>query len=216
VNVGAYVLYYNSRRELKRCLESIKTFDQVITIDGRFPNYPSPYPLSTDGSSELAKSYPNVVDYRMPLDQLSQRNFAMQTAEEMKLDYLLVLDSDAWVEHLEKDTFKKSLKSHLDSSGIFFNVRYQWDRLFNWCYIYKPRGLRYHRAHNILRHRCGVHTLIPWVDCPLIDGISINHNRNFRTSDSYRQRTTYRRWKKPIENEARIELGYTPMPVNAE
>ncbi len=216
MKVGATILYYDSKRELKRCLDSLKAFDVVITIDGRFPNYPSPYPLSTDGSSELASSYQNVIDYRIPKDQLYQRNFAMRTAEEMKLDYLLVLDSDSWLEHFDEDTFKKSLEGHMDSSQIYYNIRYQWERVFRWCYLYKPRGLRYYRAHNILRHRCGLHTMITWVDCPLIEGIKINHNRNFRTGDSYRSRATYRRWKKPIENTARLELGYEPMAKNAE
>ena len=182
MKVGATILYYDSKRELKRCLDSLKAFDVVITIDGRFPNYPSPYPLSTDGSSELASSYQNVIDYRIPKDQLYQRNFAMRTAEEMKLDFLLVLDSDSWLEHFDEDTFKKSLEGHMDSSQIYFNIRYQWDRIFRWCYIYKPRGLRYYRAHNILQHRCGLHTMIPWVDAPTIDGILVNHNKTHRSS----------------------------------
>ena len=58
--------------------------------------------------------------------------------------------------------------------------------------------------------------MIPWVDCPTIDGITINHNKFYRTGDSYRARGTYRRWKKPIENKVRIELGYQGLAANAE
>ena len=216
MKVGAYVLYYNSRRELKRCLDSLKAFDVVITIDGRFPNCPSPYPLSTDGSSELAREYQNVVDYRIPKDQIYQRNFGMQTAEEMKLDYLLVVDSDSWVEHFDKATFKKNLESHMGDPNIYYNVLFNWDSIFRWCYLYKPRGLRHYRAHNILRHRCGAHMMIPWVDCPLIEGIQLTQNKFLRNPDTQKAISAYRKWKKPIENTARLELGYQPMAENAE
>lgn len=59
--------------------------------------------------------------------------------------------------------------------------------------------------------------MVPWVDdAPLIDGILIDHNKYYRTGESYRNRGVYRKWKKPIENQARIDLGYEPMVEHAE
>lgn len=140
----------------------------------------------------------------------------LSLAKIYKLDYMLVMDSDAWIEEQDWEIFAKSLEKNLKDDHIIYTVHFRHSTdTFRWAYLYKPDGMRYYLLHNYLRHRCGMGTLIPW--CPaakFVPGITINHSDNLRHAHYKEMRKRYREWKKPLESAMRVRLGYPPYRSN--
>jgi len=95
MKIGVGLIFFNDVKSLKKCIPTLNV-DQIYAIDGRFKNFNSPTPLSNDGSREYLEGFPNVKLIDAPdLEQVDKRNIYLK---ECKEDFLIVIDSDEWVE----------------------------------------------------------------------------------------------------------------------
>jgi len=80
--ISVLLLTQNSQKSIKRCLDSLVKFDEVIIIDGG----------STDNTITIANSYNNVKIFNNKWDGfINQRNFSLTKA---KHDWCFMIDSD--------------------------------------------------------------------------------------------------------------------------
>ena len=80
--VSVLILTQNSESSLKRCLDSLSLFDEVVIVDGG----------STDCTIEIAKTYSNVVVHNSPWPGfIAQRNISIDKATH---EWCFMMDSD--------------------------------------------------------------------------------------------------------------------------
>lgn len=82
INASVLLLTQNSQDTLKRCLDSLIEFSEVVMVDGG----------SKDATIEMAKKYPNVVIHSNPWPGfVEQRNFSITKATKK---WCFMIDSD--------------------------------------------------------------------------------------------------------------------------
>lgn len=80
--ISVLLIAQNAEIYLKRCLDSLTKFDEVVFVDGG----------STDRSVDIAKSYDNVVVYENPWPGfIEQRNFSLKKASH---EWCFMIDAD--------------------------------------------------------------------------------------------------------------------------
>jgi glycosyltransferase involved in cell wall biosynthesis len=87
--ISVLLLTQNNENSIRRTLESIKGFDEIVVVDGG----------SIDGTKKIVGEYPNAVFYENPWPGfIEQRNFSISKASH---DWCFMIDSD---EELCSDT----------------------------------------------------------------------------------------------------------------
>lgn len=82
INISIIMIAQNAEQTIKRCLDSLVRFKEVIIIDGG----------SKDKTTEIAQSYPNVTLYENPWPGfIAQRNISLDKAT---LDWCFMMDAD--------------------------------------------------------------------------------------------------------------------------
>ncbi len=195
---------------LPECLESIKGFDAIIAIDGKYPQFDYPSMHSDDGSVKILKKYKNVIYVRRAFNQIRKRNTYLQWAWTLGYDFLLVVDADFRVD-IDWPVFRKELERLKDSDHTVFNVEFN-EPSYRWQFalLYKPGDVEYHELHHILRcKRCHFEMNIIERHTPAVRGIRISHKvgNNTRSRAHIKGRLPYRKWKMPYENALRIKRG---------
>lgn len=114
--------FYEDVNSIGRCLSSVldnaDLIDhvKVIAIDGVYKGYPAKNPLSEDGSRELVndfkRQYPNSVElYDYPgLHERFKRQKYVDIAASQNIPFLLILDSDEYIECKNTANFLDELK----------------------------------------------------------------------------------------------------------
>lgn len=96
--LGAGIVTFQDRNSLKRCLDSLSDFREVIVIDGAYAGYPSENRYSTDGTYELCKKYHNVRVFTLyDKTEIEKRTLYLKLAAELDVTHLLIIDSDEWL-----------------------------------------------------------------------------------------------------------------------
>jgi len=200
-SLTAGVIFWNDKKGLERLLPTLKDFDRVYCIDGRFKAMAGNCNSSDDGSWELVLKYnyqyPN--GYNNALEP-EKRNTYLSMAEKYNDDYLLVIDSDEWISG-DIQTFKHNLGTVMllespDDEGVYSVDYVNQDnkadikpRIFR-----KPGNLRYWEAHNMLQKIDTKRIFRPSVECPLIKGIVMHHDHKLRTIEREQQIQEYQKW----------------------
>jgi hypothetical protein len=111
MDFAAGVIFFNEAASLKRCLDSLTDFDRVYCVDGRFPMYPGTSELSTDGSREIVKQYPNAELADCFGDEVEKRNRYLELAARDGIKYVLIIDADEWLSYKDWQLFRKECES---------------------------------------------------------------------------------------------------------
>jgi len=113
--ITACICFYNAAKELERCLESLDLdkkdgIDYALCIDGKYPNFEGDSELSDDGSRDIVRQYENAALIDYPDYEIHKRNLYLQAVENLT-DYILIIDSDEYVNSENKDwkLFRKNL-----------------------------------------------------------------------------------------------------------
>lgn len=113
--------YEKSLASIKRCVESIKDYvDVILAIDGRFDNFPDSQILSSPEVREYLQSIQNVVLVDYPGSEVAKRQKYCSLCLEYQCDYLLIIDSDEYVMPNSKwEEFKNNLRNCENTSNIY-------------------------------------------------------------------------------------------------
>lgn len=190
--IAAGIVFFQDRDGLKRTLDSLGDFDLVIAIDGAFATFKSESRISTDGSRELCRKYPNarlfnVVDQPEP----DKRSFYLQYAGMTNSDHLVIIDSDEWIEG-DMQEFRRGLPEEpgiycLDYAN-FENQHYPSPRL-----VCRPGNFVYHHAHNIMKNlQSGETFALRGDSARLISGVTMRSDSKLRSRERVQASNTYK------------------------
>lgn len=133
--ISVTVLTKNNQKTLRKTLESLKNFDEVIILDSG----------STDDTLKIAKSYPNVSIHTSPfLGFGPMHNYATKLA---KHDWILSIDSD---EVVTPELFEEIQSLTLDKKAVYSINRHNFfnGKRIKWCGGWYPDRVKrlYHRT----------------------------------------------------------------------
>jgi len=153
--------FYNDLESLKRGLPTYADkVDHIFAIDGRYSLFDGD-DYSTQETIDYLKSYPNVILDRFVGYEHDKRNRYLALCDKHKVDFLLIIDSDEYVEKgADWKTFKRncieSAKNHPEEN--FFGVDYNYSPKMDeanyspyprlWA---RPSDVEYHTAHCIFK-----------------------------------------------------------------
>lgn len=114
--------FFEDITSLEKCLDSVlanpdlNRYVKVLAIDGKYKGYPIAHDLSEDGSRELVqdyiKKYPGHIelfDYPNEHERFKRQRY-VNIAAQQEIPWLLILDSDEWVQIPKVEKFIKELK----------------------------------------------------------------------------------------------------------
>jgi glycosyltransferase involved in cell wall biosynthesis len=188
--IAVGIVTYNCVKELKRCLDSLKDFEHVIVIDGKWFDFDPNNSVinSTDGTIELAKSYPNTKVITTAGYEYQNRQMYIDEAAKLGCKYLFWVDSDEYVK-MDKgyDYFVEQLEKTFENNPDKFAslINFHDVRMGGNCWqirlISHLSEMKHRDRHNQIWYRnmevIGNHVK----DAP--DGIRIYQEKNFRTPE---------------------------------
>lgn len=104
----------------------------IIAIDGRYKGYPDKSPLSTDGSRDIIRAYQDkygeskisLHDYPNLLERRKRQKY-IDISESLEASFLLIVDSDDWVECRRPIDFLSDLR-RFEKEWKFSNETVPW------------------------------------------------------------------------------------------
>lgn len=106
--ISVLLLTQNSEKFIKRCLDSLIRFDEVVMIDGG----------STDRTLEIAKQYPNVAIHNNPWPGfIAQRNVSIDKASH---EWCFMIDSDEKITEELVDEIYRIVNNNPDK--VLYNI----------------------------------------------------------------------------------------------
>lgn len=124
MKVGIIRLYYNEKQAILKTHPKVGATVQYF--DGRFPSFEKigDSDLSTDGSNDAIKSFPDTEIYECPGYITDKLTFAFQKAG--KFDAVLLLSCDEWIEG-DWEEFCKNVQKMIESGDqrMIYNVNFK-------------------------------------------------------------------------------------------
>lgn len=120
VKLGAGVIFYQDYFGMRRLLYSLRNLDYVFCIDGRFKDFPNKDELSSESVRQTVKSFPNAILIDAPnLSEPEKRDIYFKLAQQYLCDWLLVIDSDEWLQYFDYIKFREI---KWDSDVLFIQI----------------------------------------------------------------------------------------------
>jgi hypothetical protein len=131
--IGFCVSFFEDVNCIDRCLSSVldndelRQYSKMLCLDGKYRGYPIDHDLSEDGSRELildyAKRYPGLVElYDFPnLHERFKRQRYVNLAAQQEIPYIIIMDSDEWIQIARVEKFIKELK-HIEEEWHDTNI----------------------------------------------------------------------------------------------
>jgi glycosyltransferase involved in cell wall biosynthesis len=134
VPVSVYVLTYNNRRTIERCLRSLGWVEELVVVDS----------LSTDGTYEISKQYTDKVYQRKWTDHRDQYQYA---ADHTRNDWIMFVDADEEIPPELAEEIRRELEKGargLDGFIVYRSTYYlgKWIRYGGWYPDYEIRLYR--------------------------------------------------------------------------
>jgi hypothetical protein len=214
MKLAAGIIFFNDRFSLQRCLYTlINDIDIIFAVDGKFPNFPGSYDLSTDGSREVLKSFSKCHLIDFPKSEFEKRSKYLQLCKVNNVDVLLIIDSDEFVlENAEWSTFKENLKTMIvdrdkctrNVYAVDLQINHSKDEFLAFPRIwYKPDEMEYYgEKHYYFRNKNGLkNNLSHQADhsVNVIKGIRLGHDHTLRTKKHMDSRFIYQTWLQNYE-----------------
>jgi glycosyltransferase involved in cell wall biosynthesis len=212
VTVAIGTTVYQDCPGVKRMLSSVyKQVDRVIFVDGRFPGFDSCCMpgISTDGLKEYLQEFDNIHLVEMANEpQVAKRNKYLEIAAEYKIDIVLVLDADEWIEERKEyggwEDFRKRaadiIHSPHDGFDFIYNLYGIWEQYgapdqlqHNPRIIFRPEQCEYYGHHNWLRNKSRGYRL--WMEPPVSRGIVLRGDNTLRSEYREHQMDRYERFQ---------------------
>lgn len=208
MRLGAGISFFNDSRGLQRSLDSLKAFDVVYCIDGRYPDYDHDCDLSDDGSRELVSLYPNAVLIDYPASEPEKRNQYLRK----DLDAVLIIDSDEYVTEFDRARVDAGLAEDPATNIFcieFVNLGNQTIAPRLWQ---KPYEMEYVEAHNIFRKRGTGEIMRSTAGGPFIEGLTIAGDARLRTEEREHKATLYQEKLIAQEKGIKFKFGFRSSP----
>jgi len=138
------IITYNDWPLIKECVESvIGKVDKIIIVDGRYKDFPGEENISTDGTLEYLKGFPNIeILFTYGLDEVAKRNYYLYFMQDG--DIVLNLDADEIL-------VGKIPKLTADTGIIMIGEQNEARRHRRTCRFFKYRkGLHYWGRHTLI------------------------------------------------------------------
>jgi len=105
---AAAIIFYDDVKGMKRALDSLtEGFDRIFCLDGKFKDFPTTEPLSTDGSREVVQSFTNTILMDCPnVSEIEKRSKYLELCGEYDVTYLCILDSDEYIVKADWEKFR--------------------------------------------------------------------------------------------------------------
>ncbi|MFV0481231.1 MAG: glycosyltransferase family 2 protein, partial [Campylobacteraceae bacterium] len=135
IKASVYIICKNEEKHIKRVLESIKEFDEIIVVDSG----------STDKTLEIVKEYTDKIFYQEWLGFSAQKEFAKNLC---KNEWVLNLDADEELTNELKKEIEEVIKDdNVDGLDIPISAKHNYD--------IKTKFLKYNRRVRFFRRSRG-------------------------------------------------------------
>ena len=114
INITAIILAYNEEENIKRCINSINNWCEVVLVDSN----------STDNTKKVAESLGASVYNNIYKNHSTQWNWALENVN-IKTDWILALDSDFIVTGKLKKEIEEFLKNDKNYNGFYVKHEYK-------------------------------------------------------------------------------------------
>ena len=112
INASVYIICKNEEKHIKRVLESVKDFEEIVIVDSG----------SSDNTLEIAKTYTNKIFHQDWLGFAKQKEFAKNLCSK---DWVLNLDADEQItEQLKKEIIEIIEENKIDGLNIKISSSY--------------------------------------------------------------------------------------------
>ncbi len=157
-NISVIVTCYNEGKNIRRCLEKLDGFGEVIVVDS----------FSTDSTMEIAREFPVIIYQRPYVSAAKQKNWAISL---VKNEWVLVLDAD--------ESLSSQLKAEISALGEDFACEGVWIRRQSEYLGKKIRhcGWQRDKVLRLFRKNCGTYD-----EQEVHEEISLNGKTVFLTS----------------------------------
>jgi len=155
MKIAIGLIFFNDVKSLKRCIPTLQP-DKIYAVDGRFKNFNTPNPLSTDGSREYLKTFKNVKLIDAPdLEEVDKRNIYLKKCEE---EFLLRIDSDEWVEG-DWSLFRREIEDKVKEKNgpgywLWMNDLERNDEHWQCLGLLNPQRIQYKHRHDWFEANC--------------------------------------------------------------
>lgn len=211
MKLAAGICFYEDVKSLERTLDSLDGVDEIIAIDGKFTECAG-NDVSADGSRELVLQYANQL-FTYSGSEVNKRNLMLEISERLKVDYLLIIDSDEFVQDgADWKEFRRNCQRVCNDSDNIYGVRYIRHggggldiipRLW-----YKPGDMVYEGNHNIFKNK---HTGQIQQSAPnkaVIEGITLDGNDDLRSAEYIKRVYDYQVKLIKSEKDRAIKMGF--------
>jgi hypothetical protein len=134
MKIAAGICEYADTDGLYRCLNSLGLgtggIDKAIIVHGRFPDFPLDKPDALEQTEKIISRFPKDSITLVTTDGLTEiesRNVYLEKAAELKMDWLLVIDSDEFLAHKLTDfkEFRRQLQYVMDVQAEIPSAKHQ-------------------------------------------------------------------------------------------
>jgi len=120
LRIGIGLSFYQDFDSLNRMLQSLQQYpiDHIIAVDGKYKGHTAKQALSDDSVRDLFKSFQipySLYDDGANLSQIDKRQIYFDKAQTLRLDIIIVMDSDEYIVHNKTNwtLFIDELEGHI-------------------------------------------------------------------------------------------------------
>jgi hypothetical protein len=185
--------YYNDLESIKRSIPTfINNVDFVFAIDGRY-SLREGTDYSDDGSTEYLSQFPNVIIKKFVGMEHDKRNQYVELAEELDVDYLIILDTDEFILEPDWETFRENLYQLRNSQNKIHGIKcwYAQNEWTPYPRIWRVGHVRYYKTHNIFNVDGSLIRSPP--NLKTVEGVSMGMDDNLRSEEYLKKSSEYQR-----------------------